>query len=87
MKIVLKKVKLRKAEELENASVKNNIPIGNEYTGIMLSSPMVGGYMEVQQDNGRYFYTSTIEEMITDFKFRTRNSVYEYEIIEEIEAK
>lgn len=76
--IKLKKIKLTKIKELEDAVVPGNIDEGFEKIGILLSEPVKGECFWV----GTSFRTSLVTEVLENNTFKTMNSIYKYEFID-----
>lgn len=70
-------VKLQKVTELSDALHPNNIEVGFERVGEFIKAPEVGDVFYVDW----YWRTSTIQEILDDSHFRTYNSIYKWEII------
>ena len=80
----LTQVKITKIQEAEKPLHPNHIQIGYERTGQYSGRPpQVGEGFFV----GYGWATSTVQEIIDEKTFRTHNSVYEWEIINENELK
>ena len=77
------KVKLVKLAEYEGALHPNNIEVGREEIGYMNEYPKVGELFLIF-DGGRWFHTSTVQEIIDDNTFRTYNSIYQFTILQKI---
>ena len=75
-------VRLEKLKELDNALHPNNIPVG--YVTIRTISrdyfhpPILGMRFRIGT-----FFTSEVQEIIDDHTFRTHNSIYKFEILNE----
>lgn len=80
-------VKLTKFKELEDATHVNNRPEGEVTYGILDSEPKVGEVFRLSGINSRPgmrgFRTSTVQELIDGQSFKTHNSIYNWQIIEE----
>lgn len=80
----MKQVLIQKIEELEDAKIKNNIPIGNCYRGFEKLHPIVGDRYQIFIDKG-YFITSKVEEVIPMedgiTRIKTENSMYQIETL------
>lgn len=74
----MKSVKLTKIEELENALHPHNISVGHVQTGPFIGEPVVGEAFMV----GSFWGTSVVQELLPDNKFRTQNSIYQWEMSE-----
>lgn len=73
----MKKIILRKVEELKDAFHKGNIDIGFKKEGNELVPPTLGEAYWV----GNAWRTSPVIEIISPTKFKTMNSIYEIEYI------
>lgn len=88
----MKKVKLIKIRELENAEVPNNIQEKEYRIGRMVAPPKIGEPFIlhfVSNKNGvpysgnSIFITSTVMEVINKSTFMTRNSIYKIELLKD----
>ena len=79
------RIKLTKIKELEDALHPNNIIEGSEREGEFSEAPIVGKcfWMLCEKDVDSWFRTSGVVEIIDENTFRTLNSIYRYEPIEE----
>ena len=80
------KIWIKKIEELPGATHPNNISVGweflfNQLPDSQFQPPTVGRRFRA----GYLWSTSIVTEIIDESKFKTLNSVYEWEIIEEFE--
>lgn len=80
------KVKLVKVDQLEGAFNPNNIEIGHTVIGRCLNDLEIGCSLIIDHDISKVFYTSKVEEIISETRFRTTNSIYEI-TIEQDETK
>jgi hypothetical protein len=67
------KIRLKKLKELDNATHPNNIEVGFEKEGEMISDPKLGNRFWV----GNSWRTSVVTEIIDDNTFKTLNSIYQ----------
>lgn len=72
------KIKVTKLEERSDAKYPNKISIGREFYGYLVEKPIVGSRFNVGS-----LSTSTVQEIIDEFTFKTYNSVYRYEILKD----
>jgi len=70
-------VLIRKLEEAENPLHPNNIEVGFEKIGKFVENPEIGKGFFV----GYNWVTSRVTEIISENKFRTLNSIYEWKLI------
>lgn len=75
------KIRITKIEELSDAVHPGNIPVGYTQVGNFISFPTVGERFYV----GDSFSTSPVQEVLTEGKFKTFNSIYQIDIISEQE--
>lgn len=66
---------LTKLAEADQPLVPGNIPAGYSNVGVYVNPPTVGQCFFLE-DGMRYFRTSTVQEVIDEFTFRTYNSIY-----------
>ncbi len=69
-------VRLTKLTELSDASFPNNIPVGFVEEGGFIREPVVGESFWLS-----YFATSVVTEILSENTFKTRNSVYKWEVL------
>lgn len=69
------KIKLTKLKELPDARHPNNIVVGFEVEGELISPPKAGSCFYV----GWKWRTSIVKEIIDEHTFRTMNSIYKWE--------
>lgn len=74
-------VKLTKIQELENAVVPGNVEVGHEKLGEFVKHPVVGEMFWV----GLGYRTSTVTEILSIDTFKTKNSVYRFELLEKVD--
>lgn len=74
----MKNVRLTKISDCENPLYVNHIQPGYIKEGIVHEDPKVGQSFEI----GGYWSTSTVTEILSDNTFKTRNSIYKWEVIE-----
>jgi len=78
------KIKIRKLKELEDAMHPNNFEEGYETTrempDDMFRAPVVG-----QRFYCGTFWTSAVQEIVSEDTFKTHNSIYKWEILKEDE--
>ncbi len=81
----MKKIKITKVKELDDATVPNNILEGYSVTGFKVGEPVVGERFIVHRDDviRRMFVTSKVTEIINSSTFRTLNSIYTFTEIDE----
>lgn len=79
------RIKITKIKELEDALHPNNIVEGSEREGEFSEAPIVGEcfWMQYEKDVDSWFRTSVVIEIIDENTFRTLNSIYRYEPINE----
>ena len=73
------KIRLIKLKEADNPRHPHNIPEGHVVTGNYVNAPEVGQPFWV----GMGYRTSMVEEIISPDTFRTMNSIYKIETIED----
>jgi len=85
----MRKIRLLKIEEKEDALVPNNIPVGTERFGYMQNPPVLGNFFLLFNGSGLpIFRTSLVKEIISStenekiFHIKTLNSVYQLEYLE-----
>ena len=76
-------IKVTKHRELENARHPNNIEEGAVTVGEFVNNPVVGQAFWVKKTASNYWRTSVVTEIIGPKMFKTMNSVYIWEDIEE----
>lgn len=76
------KIRITKLKEADNPLHPNNIEQGFVREGEIDSLPKVGQCFLVISGT-RYFLTSTVQEIIDQNTFRTHNSIYHWEEIDE----
>lgn len=81
-------IKLKKTKELEDAVIPNNINIGYDVSVRVnpesFQKPVVGKKFRLTDNKIRYgFITSVVTEIINDTTFKTENSIYQWQIVEE----
>ena len=80
------KIKIVKLEQLPDGINPGNIETGSERIidcmDIFYHPPTIGEMFLLQEASGRYFHTSTVQEVIDDHTFKTLNSIYQWNIIE-----
>lgn len=82
-------IRLRKLEEVPDAAVPNNKPVGYVREGYYLKAqpPKVGECFWVFSHSAnirdRGLRTSTVQEILDERTFRTHNSVYQFEVLGE----
>lgn len=79
----MEKVILRKIEELKEAEVPNNKEVGYIKLGKFLKEPKVGLPFYMETINGELWKTSSITEIISPDTFKTRNSIYKIQPLDE----
>ena len=81
--------KIIKLSESENPIHPNNIPTGDVHMGIFYSEPKIGERFNLGalsfKEKRRGFSTSAVQEIIDDSTFKTYNSIYKWELIEDEE--
>lgn len=85
-------IRIKKLEEVENPRHPNNIEVGFEkigscpdvfvWNGSVFGEPIIGNRFFVDYDRGQTWSTSKVVEIISPNRFRTLNSIYEWEKIE-----
>lgn len=78
----MKTVKLIKLKEADNPLYPKNIPDGYVKEGEFIEPPKVGDAFWV----GGTWRTSDVQEILSHNTFRTHNSIYKYEILENADA-
>ena len=77
------KVRLKKIEERKDALYPNNVAVGYEIitpvSDEFFTPPTVGEIF-----NLGYWHTSIVVEILTDKTFKTWNSIYEWEVLNEV---
>lgn len=73
----MKTIKIVKLKDCEDPYQANHIPSGCEYIGEFHAPPEVGECFYVGDD----FRTSTVKEIINENTFKTCNSIYRFETI------
>ena len=76
-------IKVTKHRELENARHPNNIEEGAVIVGEFVHKPEVGQAFWVKKTASNYWRTSVVTEIIGPKMFKTMNSIYIWEDIEE----
>ena len=76
-------IKVTKHRELENARHPNNIEEGAVTVGEFVHNPVVWQAFWVKKTASNYWRTSVVTEIIGPKMFKTMNSVYIWEDIEE----
>jgi len=80
------RIKLTKLKEAPNPRHPNNIEEGFIGYGVFIKEPEVGKEFLLSHYNGdlwRGFHTSVVQEIIDDSTFRTCNSIYKWEKLED----
>lgn len=77
----MRKVRLIKIKELEDAHRPNNIEVNFSTEGILMFEPVVGQSVFINEDSKHMFATSKVTEVINKCVFKTLNSMYKIENI------
>lgn len=78
------RIKITKIKELEESLYQNNMIVGIEIEG-EFSQPNVGYSFLMQYEKGKdlFFITSIVTEIIDNQTFKTKNSIYKHERLNE----
>lgn len=75
----MKQIRLTKLKEVDNPRHPNNIPVGEVHEGEYITGPEIGSRFYC----GHNWSTSKVQEVIDSRTFRTLNSIYKWEYINE----
>ncbi len=76
-----KLIRIEKLNDIEDAYFYNNIEVGYVRDGHFISNPEVGKYFYV----GFHWRTSMVKEIINSSMFKTQNSIYRWNFVDQIE--
>ena len=72
---------ISKVENRPDVAEHSPVEVGKEYTGVADKLPVVGECFYLVWGVAQHtFRTSTVEEILPNNQFRTRNSVYQYRV-------
>ena len=77
----MKKVKLTKVWELEDAEVPNNVAEGDVVEGVLMYEPEIGKPIYILRPTGKARRTSIVTEILPANGYKTLNSVYKIEYV------